>query len=85
MVYLHFLGVQNLESILKKVDLSFVIGWRICCHGRTGIDLNKPGAQLVVKQDVETIEFEAMLVVNDGLCDGLERANDAVLDKSGCL
>ena len=68
----YFLRVQHLECVLKQVDFAFIIGRSIRSHRRRGIDLDQPWAQLVIKQDIEAVEFKAMLVVDNCLRHGLK-------------
>ena len=80
--YLHFLWIKDLEGILEQINLAFVVSGRICSHRWRCIDLDKPRSQLVIEQDVETVQLKAVLIVDNGLRHGLQRANDAVLDQS---
>ena len=61
----HFFWVKNLESVLQQIDLTLVITRCVCSHGWTSIDLNQPWTQLVIKQDIETVELEAVLIIDD--------------------
>ena len=63
----HPLRVEDLVGILEEADLPFVILWGVRSHRRGGIDLDQPRSQLVIEQDVESIQLEAVLVIDDCL------------------
>ena len=64
-----FLHVEYGEHVFKEAQLCLVVSGRVGCHTGRGIDLNEPRLQLVVQQDIEAVQLEAVLVVLDGLVD----------------
>ena len=64
--YLHSLHVKHSEGVLQQSDLSVIVLGRVRRHRGTGIDFNEPRLQLVVKQNIKSVQLEAVLVVDDG-------------------
>lgn len=76
----NLLLIQACESVIKETDLHLIITGCICRHRRTGIDLDQPGFEVGIEQDIESIQLEAMLIVYNSLLYRLKTANDHFLD-----
>ena len=74
--------VDNVEYIVQQSDLEIVIVGRRCSKGRRCVDFEQPGFEVLVDKDVIAIHFEGVLVIDDNLLDGKQRANEDVLHLS---
>ena len=77
---LHFLKVQDSEGVIQQAHFHFVVAGGVGGHRGRGVDFNQPGLQVGIEQNVETVQLKAVLVVYDGLLDGLKAADDELLD-----
>ena len=81
----NFLLVQNCEGVLEQAELSVIIGWRVGCHRWRRVNLDQPRPQLIVKQNVETVQLKTVLVVNYNLLNGLQALDDQVIHFAECV
>ena len=57
--------VKDLICVFEKSDFPIIILGCIGSHRWRSIDFNEPWTKLIIEQDIKTVEFEAMLVIND--------------------
>ena len=69
---IHLLKVDDGKDVIDEGTLQFKVDWSVGRHGGTAVDFDKPGLNLAVEKNVESVKFKAMFVLNDDLLNALK-------------
>mmetsp|Transcript_28498 Transcript_28498/g.87275 ORF Transcript_28498/g.87275 Transcript_28498/m.87275 type:complete len:438 (+) Transcript_28498:743-2056(+) len=72
--------VEDVEDVVEHVGFEVVVVLGVGAEGGTGVDFDEPGLEVVVDEDVVSVEFEAVLVGDHDVLDREERAHDESFD-----
>mmetsp|Transcript_604 Transcript_604/g.1813 ORF Transcript_604/g.1813 Transcript_604/m.1813 type:complete len:284 (-) Transcript_604:647-1498(-) len=74
------LHVNEVQDVVEHRVLHVVVVAGVGCERRGRVHLDEPGFELIVKHDVISVQFEAVLVVDHDFLDAEQRAQHDVLD-----